>query len=219
MSARGAGRGPAPGSAFTRWWINHPGLDYVVAAALLAAVMVLRGGGHHPLRYLDGTGRLLWVGTLAIASALVFGLLLSVGCVVLAVAPGPRLRRVLDQVGDRLTRIVASCLGALAACTGLLAIAMPFYGPHPRRGVGLGLLVVVTVLVQRVGRLLWVYWRVALVFVEDASAAAARPVKSVQPPAEPAAAPAASPSSLVPPTSGGEVTRPTRLRWVARRPG
>ena len=97
-----------------------------------------------------------------------FGLEIAALSIFYAVTPGPRLRGVLGVVGKDLTHLFVSCLAVLALCTALLGAAMPFFDSKPVSGLGIGILGVCVMIGLRTARLLWLFWKLLLVFAEEA---------------------------------------------------
>jgi hypothetical protein len=56
----------------------------------------------------------------------------------------------------------------LALCTALLGAAMPFFDETPVSGLGIGILAVCAMIGLRTGRLLWLFWKLLLVFAQEA---------------------------------------------------
>jgi len=160
-------------------WVNWPSLDFVVAAVVVLSDIVMHALNLHPLEsHLDASGRVTWLQTLAGVSGALLGLEITAVSIFYAVSPGRRLSAAISDVGTGLTRLFMSCIVMLAVCTALVALAMPLYGSHPLKDVGLILLAVIAMILLRTGRLMWLIHRLLTVFAADAVDQAQQPITS-----------------------------------------
>ncbi len=149
-------------------WTNRPATDYVAVAVATMAAWFVRAQGIHPLEHLDGADRLDWLQTLSGVSAALLGLEIAAVTIFFTVAPGPRLRRALGEVGFGLVALVRSCLVMLALCTAVYALAGPFYVGGRVTGVSFLLLVTTTLALLRTSRLLTLLFLVLRTFAAEA---------------------------------------------------
>lgn len=149
-------------------WINHPAIDYVVVAAVALVAWLARVQGIHPLEHFDGHGRLDWLQTMAGVSGVLLGLEVTAVTIFFTVAPGPRLRRALGEVGFAFVALLRSCLVMLAICTAFYALAGPLYVGGKVTGVSFLVLVATGLVLLRTSRLMTLLFMVLHTFAAEA---------------------------------------------------
>lgn len=118
---------------------------------------------------MSASDRMVWLQTLSGGAAALAGLGITSLTVVYAVTPGPRLKKALEQVGPGLTRTLLGSLIGLVGAAAVFAAIMPWFGERPVDGVGLVVLAGVLFASLRASRLFWLFGRLLLVFVREAS--------------------------------------------------
>jgi hypothetical protein len=131
---------------------------------------------------LSADGRTVWLQTLVGVSAALLGLEIAALSIFYAVTPGPRLRQALAAVGKGLTFLFVSCLAMLALCTALFVSAIPYFDSKPVSGLGVGILGVCVMVGLRTARLLWLFWKLLLVFAQESQDTTTDPVGEWTPP-------------------------------------
>ncbi len=137
-------------------WIEQPGWDYLLTALSVAATLMAK-----PQDPVSASQQGAWIQTLAAVDGVMLGVSGIALTLVLTVTPNDRLSGVYAAVGPRLSRLMLSSLGGLAATTvGFAALFLLESQPEHRRVAALvGL---VTFAGLRLARLWWLMHRVAI---------------------------------------------------------